>query len=151
MPTFALTSDSSSNCYRSEDADVMPPCHIFSESSTPIFSESSGNLVPLTSLPDGQRKQPMFLRTFSQPRHFSSDRPLSHSLFSFHDQLPRYNVHASLVFLRSIARPASSHTPFFSSSHSCCAAHLLQWIILACFRSMTPPMSTVACSSNIKV
>ena len=67
------------------------------------------------------------------PRHFfSSEQPMSYNFFlhatSFHDHLPlrRLPVHTSFVFLRSTAWIGSNHTPSFSSSCSCFAAHFFQ-------------------------
>ena len=74
------------------------------------------------------------------PRHFfSSDQPLSYNLFGPPNLLPRHasrhmSMHvclASMVFLRSKAWIGASHTPSFSSSHSCRADRFFQYIILA--------------------
>ena len=58
------------------------------------------------------------------------------STTSFLITLRCLSVHDSLVFLRCMAWIGSIHTPSFSSSHSCFAAHSFWWTILACFCSI---------------
>ena len=120
---------------------MIPLCHFQSSFEVLTFCSdffNSSGMWFRSSLHNGQLYTayvfPCLLHCYSL-KDFFFIRPPSVKFFSAPILLPRpaslgilrcLSVHASSVFLRSIAWIGSNHAPSLSSSHSCFAAHVFQ-------------------------